>query len=349
LIFPLKQVVDAIKKNLKTTTNFWVPINLILTHRRKLVVFRNGVKMTLNWGDYWLMRNAMNNIFDGSYVLKKIDGWYLIKGENDGSIFFNPSMNGVAIHFHLNLALDLVSKGWSITQVDNRVFQFGKECTKYIVSQLGTDVFDVKSDDFEMIIPHDSVRVFFSDCEDSVYSYDFRDKIVLDVGGFCGETAVFFSSKGAKKVVIYEPVLAHHEFIRRNMKLNNIEAELHEEGVGKKDGIMTVNFDVASLGFGMTNKGKNKLKIKIKDIRKVIEESKADVGKFDCEGAEINLIDVPQETLRKINFYMIEAHTPEIRTAIIDKFERAGFEMSRETRNLPHHISMLYFSAPPYP
>ena len=64
-----------------------------------------------------------------------------------------------------------------------------------------------------MIGPIDSAKVLIFECtEKKVYDCDYKDKIVLDVGAFCGETAVFFYLMGAKKVVIYEPVLDHHKY-----------------------------------------------------------------------------------------------------------------------------------------
>ena len=62
------------------------------------------------------------------------------------------------------------------------------------------------------------------------YECDCRGKVVLDVGGFEGESAVYFWQKGAKKIIVYEPLVEHVEYIDRNVKLNRIDAEIHPSG-----------------------------------------------------------------------------------------------------------------------
>jgi FkbM family methyltransferase len=205
----------------------------------------------------------------------------------------------------------------------------------------------MSSEKIKLVGPLDALHVYFLECENGVYDYDYNNKVVLDVGGFCGETAVFFSSRGAKKIIIYEPVLAHHELIRKNMALNGIEAELHEEGIGEKDESKIISYESANCAFGSLSAGKNRLKVKLKSVTKVIEESRADVGKFDCEGAEVSLVKVPKEILRNITFYMIETHRPEIRRAIMEKFSRVGFKSARSPVDLAKDISVLYFEKLP--
>ena len=137
---------------------------------------------------------------------------------------------------------------------------------------------------------------------------------------------------GAKKVIIYEPVKAHHELIKRNMLLNHVKGELHEEGIGSTDGIETIRYEATDVSFGHASKGPHEIQIKIRNVAKVIEESRADVAKFNCEGAEETLIDSPPEVLRKIDVYIIMAHTPEISKAIINKFKHSGFNMVKANR-----------------
>jgi hypothetical protein len=103
------------------------------------------------------------------------------------------------------------------------------------------------------------------------------------------------------------------------------KAELHEEGSGEEDGPKLIRYDTVGVGFGFGDKGKHEMRIKVKNVRSVIEESGADVAKFDCEGAEKSLIDVPSEVLRKIDFYIIEVHTSEIKKANKKQIQRFRF------------------------
>jgi FkbM family methyltransferase len=168
---------------------------------------------------------------------------------------------------------------------------------------------------------------------EETYSVDCKDKVVLDVGGFIGETAVLFLALGASKVVIYEPVAGHQEYIKLNMAINGINAEIHDEGIGKVDGYDLIKYDALDVCFGLRNSGQKQRKIKIKNVRRVIEESGANIAKFDCEGAENSLLGVPGESLRRIGFYIIEVHTPKIKEAIENKFKRSGFNIVRHIPN----------------
>jgi FkbM family methyltransferase len=174
-----------------------------------------------------------------------------------------------------------------------------------------------------------------------VYECDCRGKVVLDIGGFQGESAVFFSGMGAKKVVIYEPVAANHRFIEENIRLNKVNAEIHEADIGAEDGEITVRYDEANNCFGLSQIGPREMKIKIRNITKVIEESGAEVTKIDAEGAEESLLNVPAETLKRVELYIIEVHTPEIKRKVIQKFMASGFNLIKDTRE-NEQISLIF-------
>lgn len=209
------------------------------------------------------------------------------------------------------------------------------------VRQVDENLFKIRSGKLELLGSIDLLSEFYA-LRDGIYNCDFRDKIVLDVGGFQGESAVFFSSMGAKKVIIYEPVVAHHELIRQNVISNNVNAELHEEGVGNVEGFQTIHYEKANVDFGILSKGQRTMEIRIRNVEKVIEESQADIAKFDCEGAEESLVYLPREVIRKIDSYMIEAHSAEIREAIIKKFQRSGFKVKKEI-GCSGHTSVIHF------
>ena len=65
----------------------------------------------------------------------------------------------------------------------------------------------------------------------------------------------------------------------------------------KKTEQLHINYDVADLGFGLTNKGEKTLTIDIKSAQDIISQSQADIAKIDCEGAEINLARCAQRYL----------------------------------------------------
>lgn len=235
--------------------------------------------------------------------------------------------NGTAVELHLDEYLLLshaFAKGYSIEQKKNGLFSMGNEKSKIIGSL-------------------QAIEIYARECIGEMIKCDYKNKVVLDIGGFYGETAVFFSSQGAKKVIIYEPVVANHNFIKKNILLNGVNAELHEEGISEEDGYQEIQYDAIDNCFGVLGKGKHTMKILNKNLGKVITESDANIAKFDCEGAEENLVRVLNETLRKIDFYIIECHTPKITKAILSKFSGAGFKLVKKIEYIAGTEYILHF------
>lgn len=194
----------------------------------------------------------------------------------------------------------------------------------------------------KIVGPLPLVAVLLEDLNE-IYSIDCKGKIVLDIGGFIGETSVFFSIRGASKLITYEPVLSHHRYIKLNLELNHVNAEIHGEGLGEADGQATIYYENTDEGFGLDNKGTKQMTIKIKSPSRILEESAADIAKIDCEGAEKDLLNVPDEVIRKISHYIIEVHTLEIKGAIITKFQKAGFTLTKDLPNVTNNeVSMVF-------
>ncbi len=209
-------------------------------------------------------------------------------------------------------------------------------------------MFRIKNSDYELVISRETLGQLRNiiTVDPDMYNCDCLDKVVLAVGALEGETAVIFSAMGAKKLIIYEPVVSHHVVIARNVFLNSIDADLHEEGVGKADEAQTIQFEKLDASFGTLSTGNHNMKIKIRNVTDVIAESQADIAKFNCEGAELSLIQVPNEILRKIDYYMVQVHSLKIRNAIVSKFKNAGFRSLKEIHCLGE-ISVIHFKKNP--
>ncbi len=214
---------------------------------------------------------------------------------------------------------------------------------KYNLKQLDSETFKITTDRYQLIGSQILIGTL-NEIESGIYDCDCKGKVVLDIGGFEGESAVYLWSLGASKVVIYEPVVEHRKHIEENIRLNNMNAELYSEGIGNLDGEVTIGYNKTDNCFGLnTESQNNKIKIKIKDISRIISESGAEVAKIDCEGAEISLVDVPKEVLRKIEYAMIEVHSVQIRRALIQKFESSGFILEKSDEEFEGPVSLVYF------
>jgi hypothetical protein len=114
-------------------------------------------------------------------------------------------------------------------------------------------------------------------------------------------------------------------------------------GIGNQNGTQIIQYNETDPGFGILSNGTKNIEIKINDVSKVIEQSGAEIGKFDCEGAEISLVRVPAEILRKIPYFIIEVHSFEIRRSILEKFVGSGLTLEKEVPKTSQ-FSVLIFN-----
>jgi FkbM family methyltransferase len=331
---------ELIQRMLKTTKNFWQVPFLKVSPKKRKITFRNGVTMKLDLASYRNFRDLFYTLNLKKFKITKNSEEFVI---NKKQPFFNCLIPSLETLLFFEFLIPLTDQNWNVRQVDEKTFKVDRKQLSFELKRLDDQLFSAKSEGVSFIGPVESLMVYFLDCLGGFYDCDYKGKSVLDIGGFYGETAVFFANQGAKKIIIYEPVKMHYEIIRKNMALNAVNLEFHEEGMGAKNGQLCINYDVAGLGFGLTNKGKNTLTIDTKSATDIISQSQADIAKIDCEGAEINLVDVPKDILRLIQFYIIETHTKALQEAITKKFSEAGFIENRVPVHLAGEVYIVYF------
>lgn len=302
--------ISVVWRTLTVTRNPMVILSLKRGNSRKSVSFRNGITYCLTWPQFRLFRD--NYPVLNKYSVTQL-GDDLFKIEDDRS-------EVVCASNFLPIMFDLMQD-----------FAIHQE----------KDVFHLKNEKLELAGSL-AMLVCIQELRTGEYEYNYKDKVVLDIGGFEGESAAYFWGKGAKKIIIYEPVAAHVEFIKKNVALNHIEAEIHPSGIGNQNGTQTIQYNETDPGFGILCKGAKSTEIKITDVSKVIDESGAEIGKFDCEGAEESLVGVKAEILQKIPYYIIEVHSLGIRRVVLEKFLCTGFILEKEIPK-PGEFSVLVF------
>lgn len=165
-----------------------------------------------------------------------------------------------------------------------------------------------------------------------ISSYNLKNKVILDVGGYRGETAILFVKTGfAKKVIVYEPVKENIGYIKKNIILNKLNTNiiLKEFGVGNNTESIIIN-SVSSPGnsaFGLPGNA-YKLKINLKSWEYVLKnaiKNKVYLAKVDCEGAEKYLVNVNKGLIKKISIWIIETHSKEIKRNILNLFKNLGY------------------------
>jgi len=188
--------------------------------------------------------------------------------------------------------------------------------------------------DFQRI-PH-VFHEYFAGSFPDFYKFDVVGKTILDVGGFIGDSALYFLQNGAKKVLVYDPIKENLLCAKHNLKKYAGEYELHQYFVCNKNGTFEINSlePPSSIGFGACTPGRYFHKAKCISIENVLRKSKnVDIAKFDCEGCEYDLLGAPNHLIKKIPYWSVEFHevlkNRKKMNAVINKFSKCGFHMAR--------------------
>ncbi|NQY54200.1 MAG: FkbM family methyltransferase [Campylobacteraceae bacterium] len=131
-----------------------------------------------------------------------------------------------------------------------------------------------------------------------------QDDVVIDCGGATGDTALYFASKGASKVFVYEFIESSVDLINKQLKLNpSLEDKIKiiEKAVWERSNIELSYEDNGNSSF-VGEKGKYSQKVYTQNIDDMIKEqnvSKVDLIKMDIEGAEYSALLGAKQTILK--------------------------------------------------
>ncbi|MEB3760056.1 MAG: FkbM family methyltransferase [Desulfurococcales archaeon] len=161
-----------------------------------------------------------------------------------------------------------------------------------------------------------------------------KSRIVLDVGGYIGDTALYFLNNGARLVIVYEPVKDLFKLLLNNIELNNVSERVVaiNAGVWIKDGTIVLPAEESYI----------KTVSWQSVIKNVSQYGNNIVAKIDCEGCEYGLIGVSCKDLMILDEYIIEIHGKS--GPLVMKFTDCGFEAEKvETINAC--TSIWYFKS----
>lgn len=146
------------------------------------------------------------------------------------------------------------------------------------------------------------------------YSWlDVNEKDVVDVGGFVGDSAMYFAIKGARNVYVYEPYPDSFELAKKNILYNNLENKIaiFNKGVGKENGTVVLDPDYESYPSSELIKFNKGINVDVVLLDEIVNRYKLNdaVLKMDCEGCEYDIIlNSKKDTLRRFSQIMIEYH-----------------------------------------
>ena len=154
-----------------------------------------------------------------------------------------------------------------------------------------------------------------------------KDKEVIDIGMNIGDSVIYFSLNGAKRVIGLEPFPYSFSFAEKNVKLNHISnVILLNAGYGKDSKVFVDADKISSNDSSLVTADKGK-EIPILSLKTLINQynMKNVILKMDCEGCEYALIDEDDEIFNNIEMIQIEYHYGY--GNLLDKLKRYGYDV----------------------
>lgn len=156
-----------------------------------------------------------------------------------------------------------------------------------------------------------------------------KDAVVVDVGAYIGDTALFFTKRGARMVYSFEPYHSYYEQAKRNTSgLSNVL--LFEYGLDKESNQSRISGSLMGKSAGGNSGEIIQLRSFNDTIWEIVKkEGRIGFLKMDCEGCEWNLIPNADSKL----FEMIDSVGLEIHDdykdpmILVSKLEALGFKV----------------------
>ena len=151
--------------------------------------------------------------------------------------------------------------------------------------------------------------------------FNLKNKIVVDIGAFIGDTAAYFASKGAKKILSFEPSPPIFEIAKENIKTNKLDdrVEIRNYAVTEREGEIQLSFYNSQPGSSSIifkdyhSLQSTNYQVRTITLNQIMKEANyIDLLKIDCEGAEYQiLLRASQEgNLKNISNIIMEIHGP---------------------------------------
>jgi FkbM family methyltransferase len=222
-----------------------------------------------------------------------------------------------------DLSLNLSLRHFPYSVLDKGYFPNRKN---YVFRNVNGKIYmDIEDHIFHIPFPH-GIYELLEVYRDQSYRHIKASGTVVDVGAFIGDTAIYFASQGAKRVVAFEPVRQLYQYAIDNVKLNHLDntVEVHNCGAGTKKGEAKFFYNPNHPGSSsLHDRGAPRACAHYRGFESVIQNvvvaSLADVIrdignvellKLDCEGAEYQLLPHLHETgiISRVQNVILEIH-----------------------------------------
>jgi FkbM family methyltransferase len=282
-------------------------------------------------------KRISGHLFDSKF-LTLIQYWQ----EHEGEFEFTADGHAVLKELNITCKIDESIPFFNL---------FFKTRDKYnFFSKNGQVYMEIGGFTFLLNFPHgicELLEVFQDKCYEI---FDIKNKVVVDIGAFIGDSAIYFAGKGAKKIVAYEPNPHIFEIAKKNVQLNNLtnKIQVRQKAVSNKMGVRTFMFNtVYPSGSSMHFKLEDTIKFQVNTIPfSSITQELGHIGllKLDCEGAEYEILPAAYKegALRNVDKIVMEVHGPV--EPIIDVLHRAEFKVTKNQKTAFSPIFNTYMN-----
>lgn len=157
-----------------------------------------------------------------------------------------------------------------------------------------------------------------------------QNSVVIDVGAYNGDSSIYFSNKGAVKVIAFEPFLYQFKIALDNIKINNVNnILLYNEAIGERDADVFLDSEAKGPCAKIEQTGQTK--VHMRSLTSLIKEFKLMNArlKMDCEGQEICLLCMDADAIKVFDEIILEYH-------------REGYlDLYNKLRSLSYDITLL--------
>jgi len=181
-----------------------------------------------------------------------------------------------------------------------------------------------------------------------------KDKIVIDVGAFIGDSSISFAKHGAKKVIALEPLPQNFDIAEININENNLteKIELLLSACGGSSNEIQVDPKKESTPQASLKISTDGVTIPMYSLESILEKYhiQSAILKMNCEGCEYDtILNSSRDVLRKFELIMIEYHYGY--KNLKQKLESCGFKVTytepifsinREAEETKMYIGKLY-------
>jgi len=166
-----------------------------------------------------------------------------------------------------------------------------------------------------------------------------KDKIVIDVGAFVGDSAIYFALRGAKRIIAIEPHPGAFAEMLDNIKLNNLEDVIISinAGLASRPGKICIeNIGVEATGGTYHRPGDCPNAVPAITLDELISRFGVDLNdavlKMDCEGCEFDIILNDYEHVKLFKELIFEYHSYAVNKPVDDLLNALGRDYKCDIR-----------------